>query len=57
MDYENGDIYIGEMRDGDREGQGKYMSCDTGIFLEGMWKEDQLVEDPSSSESKSSPSS
>jgi hypothetical protein len=42
MNYANGDLYVGEMNDeGDRHGKGKFISCDDGFEIEGMWENDE----------------
>jgi hypothetical protein len=42
MEYSDGSVYVGAMRDGSREGKGKLLT-DDGDVLEGDWKDDELV--------------
>ena len=42
MDYDNGDVYVGGFNDDSREGKGKFISCETGVTLEGIWLDDEF---------------
>lgn len=42
MVYSNGEIYVGEMQDGDRHGEGKYWT-DDGELLEGLFSHDEYL--------------
>jgi len=43
MEYADGSVYIGSMKDDSREGRGKLLTED-GDVIEGLWENDELVQ-------------
>jgi hypothetical protein len=43
MNYANGDVYIGEVKEDERHGRGKFLCCETGQALEGYWESDNYM--------------
>jgi len=42
INYANGDVYVGEYRDDQRNGQGTFTFADGGV-LNGIWRDDELI--------------
>ena len=38
-----GDVYVGEWKDGNYNGSGKYTFADGSIYHDGMWKDGERV--------------
>ena len=44
MKYENGNVYVGELKNDERHGQGK-MTYKDGSVYEGLWIDDAVTDD------------